>query len=370
MQFCEPEQKPKLNRIHKAPNLLQQVEAILREAILQRRFTGNRLPPEVQLAEQLGVSRETVRRAAESLQQQGLLVKYRRKGTFLTPPPLAMPNAQLCLGYFQISYGVGRHHEEAVCRAIDGLILHGAADEASRQDALLMVQHLPSSGGRKVLLRTAQRTRLDGLILVSCGDEKLIRSSLGLGVPVVLVDHDCSIQGVSTVRDDSFQGAVLAMSHLIQLGHCAIGLIHWRHADLNPWRLQGYREAMREAHLRRRRHWEIFVELNEAGAQAAVRQLLALKPRPTALYCFNNTLARLIMDELHVRKVRVPEDVSVIGGGGEDVPGLTCTVCDWHALGRVAVELLSAQLRHKDCPPQHRLLPHSLRIGKTTCPPA
>jgi DNA-binding GntR family transcriptional regulator len=38
----------------------------------------------VELAEQLGVSRETVRLAAEAC-REGLLVKIRRKGTFVQP---------------------------------------------------------------------------------------------------------------------------------------------------------------------------------------------------------------------------------------------------------------------------------------------
>jgi DNA-binding LacI/PurR family transcriptional regulator len=64
---------------------------------------------------------------------------------------------------------------------------------------------------------------------------------------------------------------------------------------LNPWRLQGYRQGLRDAGLPRRRAWELSVELTAQGADAAVKQFLALAPRPTALYCFNNSLANLII---------------------------------------------------------------------------
>src|SRR5256885_14218096 len=63
-------------------------------------------------------------------------------------------------------------------------------------------------------------------------------------------------------------------------------------------------------------------DLTPAGAAQAVRQFLALAPRPTALYCFNNTLAGLIIEGLRQDGRRVPEEVSVVGGGGEEGPGL------------------------------------------------
>src|SRR5437762_5582945 len=79
-----------VGRIERPLRLVDQVEQILREAIAAGRFPGDRLPTEVDLAEQLGVSRETVRRATESLQREGLLVKFRRKGTFTRPPALSL----------------------------------------------------------------------------------------------------------------------------------------------------------------------------------------------------------------------------------------------------------------------------------------
>src|SRR6266404_4719399 len=77
------------NRLDRPLSLTAQVEQLLRRAIASGRFAGGKLPTEVDLAEQLGVSRETVRLAAENLQREGLLVKIRRKGTFTQMP--AMP---------------------------------------------------------------------------------------------------------------------------------------------------------------------------------------------------------------------------------------------------------------------------------------
>ena len=64
-----------LGRVERPLSLVVQVEQALRQAIEDDRFPDGKLPPEVELAEQLGVGRETVRLAAEVLQREGLLLK-------------------------------------------------------------------------------------------------------------------------------------------------------------------------------------------------------------------------------------------------------------------------------------------------------
>ena len=82
--------KRPLGRLVRPQTLLSRTEQVLREAIQRGEFAGNRLPSAAELAEQLGVSRETVRLAQESLQREGLLVKYRRKGTLLQGPAMTL----------------------------------------------------------------------------------------------------------------------------------------------------------------------------------------------------------------------------------------------------------------------------------------
>jgi DNA-binding transcriptional MocR family regulator len=88
-----------------------------------------------------GVSRDTVRRATEVLKREGLLVKYRRKVTFIAARAraLALRDVPPCLGYFQTPCDAGRANEDAVCRSIDGAILQGAIDGAGSHGMTLLV---------------------------------------------------------------------------------------------------------------------------------------------------------------------------------------------------------------------------------------
>jgi DNA-binding LacI/PurR family transcriptional regulator len=88
------------------------------------------------------------------------------------------------------------------------------------------------------------------------------------------------------------------------------------------------------------------------------------------LYCFNNTLACFVTEEVRRRGLRVPQELSIMGAGGEDVPGLTCLQVDWYHMGRAAVQvLLRAVADPEGHVPEHILWSHTLRVGCTTAAP-
>jgi LacI family transcriptional regulator len=369
-----PAAAPDLGRLARPVSLAAQVEQLLRQAVADGRWAGGRLPTEVELAGQLGVSRETVRLAAEVLQREGLLVKIRRKGTFAGRPQRALqlqPEQSQLLGYVQSSFRTTRGQEEAANRSISGLMLQGAIEEAGTAGFRLVVQPTPHTQLREGFFQLYQHTHLRGVIFASYGEEKVLRRVVGLGLPALLLDHDLHLPRVNSVRDDSFEDARQAILYLASLGHRRIAFANWNQADLNPWRLRGYRQGLRDANLPRRRPWEVLSELTEAGARQVVETWLGLAPRPTALYCFNNTLARFVTDEVVRHGLRVPQDLSIMGAGGEEVPGLTCLQVDWFQMGRTAVQvLLRAVADPERHTPEHHLTPHTLRVGQTTAGPA
>jgi len=78
------------------PPLPDLVADTLREAIADGRLVpGQRLPAEPQLAEQLGVSRATLRQALSLLTQEGLLVRQQGLGTFISALPRSVLRGNL-----------------------------------------------------------------------------------------------------------------------------------------------------------------------------------------------------------------------------------------------------------------------------------
>jgi GntR family transcriptional regulator len=72
----------------KGAPLYVQVERRIEDLLLQGRYkAGDRIPPETELVEALGVSRVTVRAGLARLVERGLIERRRGSGTFLVRPP-------------------------------------------------------------------------------------------------------------------------------------------------------------------------------------------------------------------------------------------------------------------------------------------
>ncbi|MBW7884486.1 MAG: GntR family transcriptional regulator [Caldilineaceae bacterium] len=69
------------------PNVPMAVQAcnILRKRLREETFEGNRLPGELAIAEDLGISRGTVRQALAMLEQEGVITRHQGSGTFVNP---------------------------------------------------------------------------------------------------------------------------------------------------------------------------------------------------------------------------------------------------------------------------------------------
>ena len=69
--------------ITRNPSLTDQVKAHIRQQIVDDEFDGGRIPPETELASELGVSRTTVRDALTRLENEGVIYRRQGAGTFV-----------------------------------------------------------------------------------------------------------------------------------------------------------------------------------------------------------------------------------------------------------------------------------------------
>jgi LacI family transcriptional regulator len=183
-----------------------------------------------------------------------------------------------------------------------------------------VVQHTPNIHWRKTVQDVFGGTRLQGLICAAYHEEKMLRLLAASGLPMVLLDADTNVTRIHSVRDDCVDEARQTVMYLAKLGHRRIAYAHWDRADMNRWRPLGFRKGLWDAGLTYRRDREILTEVAEAGTRRMVDRLFALTPTPTALYCFNNTLASFAVTELRRRRMRVPEDMSVMGPEARTFP--------------------------------------------------
>ena len=116
------------------------------------------------------------------------------------------------------------------------------------------------------------------------------------------------------------------------------------------------------------RIWECPCSIEEEGRTAG-ESLLNLRPPPTAILAASDRLAIGVIEAARGRRLRVPEDLSVVGFDGIPasemiVPRLTAANQPLKEKGRLAI---SALLDSKE--PLRRMLPtHLIVRGSTTSP--
>jgi len=74
--------------IKRSPSLTDQVKAHIRQQILSNQYEDDRIPSETVLANNLGVSRTTVRDALSRLENEGVIYRKQGAGTFVNRPGL------------------------------------------------------------------------------------------------------------------------------------------------------------------------------------------------------------------------------------------------------------------------------------------
>jgi DNA-binding LacI/PurR family transcriptional regulator len=168
-----------------------------------------------------------------------------------------------------------------------------------------------------------------------------------------LVSITRKVQGFDAVYSDDWHGANLATKHLIELGHRRIAHLAPPPSDGYGERLRGYVDTMRQAGLT---PWPITCDFGRAAATAATLALMQSGDAPTAVFANNDQSALGVLDALHTRGLRVPDDVAVVGydnTSASQPPIINLTTVDIHAveLGKLAGDLAIRRSENPDSDP-------------------
>lgn len=182
----------------------------------------------------------------------------------------------------------------------------------------------------------------DGLILLGEPSKAYYRKIAQAGLPTVFLDFYDEQANADAVAGDNAYGTYRLTSHLIRRGHKKIGFVgNIRATSSIMDRFLGYYRAMLVNDLPVREDW-ILPDRELTGG--LIRPALP-EELPTAFVCNCDMTARIMINLLQEKGIRVPEDISVTGfddypaGGGDDVPLSTFRV-DTNGMIELAVMTL------------------------------
>jgi LacI family transcriptional regulator len=137
-----------------------------------------------------------------------------------------------------------------------------------------------------------------------------------------------------------------AARHLAELGHTRIAFVSGPPTFRSSHeRRSGFEEALEERGLSLAKGYAVEGAYTfESGIEAG-RKLLAMEPRPTAVFAGNDEMAAGVLHAARQLGVRVPEDISVIGFDDFQIasrlwPQLTTVRTPTREIGRLAAERL------------------------------
>ncbi|WP_108659188.1 LacI family DNA-binding transcriptional regulator [Acuticoccus kandeliae] len=195
-----------------------------------------------------------------------------------------------------------------------GQIIEGAHRAAAEQNYSVLIAQVEEGGSpRELGRRIVLGSRVDGVLLGTVDDQRLLDDFTSLGARVVAVNCDTGDANDYSVIVDNEAGAQLAVGHLAELGHARIAyLCAAAPTYVSDRRRSGFIAGLEAANLPV--DPRLLREINPSAhdAEAAALDLLSDIDRPTAFVAWNLAVAAGITRAARKLKLCVPDAVSVI----------------------------------------------------------
>jgi DNA-binding LacI/PurR family transcriptional regulator len=194
--------------------------------------------------------------------------------------------------------------------------------------------------------------------------------------PFVMFDRYFPSVRASYVTTDSYRASEALVQHLIDLGHRRIAHVGGPPSNFFAnGILRGYKSALRKNGLPLEERSIFTVSMDGSDCLPALRAILGLKPRPSAIQAVNDPVAVELFKEALGLGVRIPEDLTLVGFSDSrtsallQVP-LTTVREPTSLMATTAVELLIEQIEAKSKLRRVKRFPGELIIRRSSAAPS
>jgi LacI family transcriptional regulator len=251
-------------------------------------------------------------------------------------------------------------------------LVRGISEGCNEHGYFLLLSMVTAEQAAPLCRRLVGGRHCDGLLLLASDvDPALLPRLVEDRVPLVLIGRHPRFPWLSSVNVENREGARLAVAHLIGLGHRRVATITGRPGESpGAERRDGYEAALREAGLPIAPELIAEGDLTGQSGAAAMRRLLALPQRPTAVFAAADAMAAGALRAIREAGLGVPADIALVGFDDAPValltdPPLTTVRQPISELGAAAARLLIAQLRDEAVAPVQQRLPVELVVRQS-----
>ncbi len=325
---------------------------LLRTDYLRDGKPGKKLPTETELMCRYHMSRQTVRRALQQLCEEGLIQRRQGSGSYIAEPERDLSKKIAILASFQDDY-------------IFPTILRDAQSVFAGHGISVAVYVTGNNvATEREILTELIREGISG-ILVEGSKTALptpnadLYHKLQLSGTALLFLHGIysNLTGIPCISDANYAGGYQLARYLIGKGHGAIGGIFKSDDSQGPERYHGTVSALTDAGLPILGRAFCWYDTHDRSSMVDGKDMRLLDrflmerlTEVTALVCYNDEIANLVIRRLLTMGKQVPEDMAVVSFDNsyycQVCPvGITSLAHKAERMGRMAAQLLINMLR-------------------------
>lgn len=319
----------------------------IREQILSGEFTvGMRLPSENELGKKFAISRQTVRQATSVLESEGLLERRRGSGTYVSASKNNLKkNSSRNIGV------VLTYLDDYIFPSI----VKGIEKVLTKNGYFMQIAFTYNRVEKEAyILDSMMKNNVDGLIIepsksgIPYINTDFYQKIKALGIPCIFVHADTNpLMGIPSIRMDDYKLGQSAAEYLIKHGHKNIAGIFKSDDMQGQLRYSGVINALKHHDLlasERNMYWYTTEDIKLIRKGNLDTEILERIGDATALVCYNDEMAKALIDILSKAGKKIPDDISIISFDdlalGSTI-GLTTFAHPKRELGKiVAVQLL------------------------------
>lgn len=262
------------------------------------------------IAQKAGVSVNTVSRALRGKADIGeetkkTILALARELGYAAPEINAAPEKTHQIGV--LIQDIQNPFYAGIVEGIEGVLWQ------KRANFLFQCSYRQESREQALLAFFAQQA-IDGLLITSVINPAHVIAQLeGTTIPTVFLSQHFEQYEVDYVINDNYEGAFLAVEHLLQLGHTQIAYIAGFDTQSNTERFRGYQETLEKSGKsidpRLIRTSDSTIE----SGYYVMKSLLQAHVKFTAVFAYNDLLALGAIRAIKEAGLHVPADISVVG---------------------------------------------------------
>ena len=334
----------------------QMVADALRAGILEGKYSRT-LPTEQALCAQYQVSRQTVRQALSLLEAERLIDRRQGSGSHIRERK--EPTAGRRLSIAVVTTYISDYIFPSILREIE------AVCSENNSAPLLFATRNQFANERKILLTLLEMEHLDGVLVEGTKtglpnpNIRLYQRLMDRGIPLVFMHGNYEqLPDTLSVLDDNRGGGQLLVDYLYRKGHRKIAGI-FKYDDLQGrQRFDGYLDGMQSHALPVEDDTILWYSTDQKEHFLtdgfALDWANRLPGVCSAVVCYNDEIASLLVSHLTRQGIAIPGDLSVVSFDNSPYsemskPRITSLSHRQYNVGRLSAELLFRHLRGEAC---------------------